>query len=107
MEELFFCNKKETELFGYSEPYELIGKKVSEFVHKDDMCSMLGLAERIRNSEKLVESVVFRGVKKDGKLVWVEAFAACLSFGGDALLSFHRSVSADEKKKVGMIFLGL
>lgn len=97
---IVFCNKKECELFGYSNPSELIGRNVSEFIHRDDLQILLGLADRIKNGEKLVEPVIFRGLRKDGKDVLIEAFAIFIPFEGeDALLSFHRDITAGESEK--------
>ncbi|MCD6237087.1 MAG: PAS domain S-box protein, partial [Thermoplasmata archaeon] len=98
---ILFCNKKEAELFGYTTPSELIGKEVSEFVHVSDLPRMQRLAEQLRGGKTLSHPVIFRGIRNDGREIYIEAFATVFPFEGkkDSLLSFHLDVTERVKRE--------
>ncbi|HHH79758.1 MAG TPA: MEKHLA domain-containing protein, partial [Thermoplasmatales archaeon] len=98
---ILFCNKKEAELFGYTTPSELIGKEVSEFVHVNDLPRMQRLAEQLREGKTLSHPVIFRGIRNDGREIYIEAFATVFPFEGkkDSLLSFHLDVTERVKRE--------
>jgi len=99
-ERIVFCNKKECELFGYNDPADLYGRSFSEFVHREDLPGLRELAARLRNGEIMHHPIIFRGLRADGKEVFVETFATYLSSdeGEDFLLSFHTDVT-DQKER--------
>ena len=94
-----FCNKKESEIFGYEKPSDLIGKSVSDIIHKEDIPRLVKLAKQLRNGEVSPHLTMFRGIRADGKEIYVEALAMPFPYGGedDYLLSFHLDVTAHKK----------
>jgi PAS domain S-box-containing protein len=68
-----FVNRRFLEMFGYTKPEEIIGKKISEVVHPDDLKQVMTY-NRIRESGGDVPSnYEFRGVRKDGTYIDIEA----------------------------------
>ncbi len=94
-----FCNKKESEIFGYEKPSDMYGKTVSDLVHKDDIPRLTKLAKQLRNGEFLPHMTTFRGIRADGKEIYVEALAVPFPLNGknDALLSFHIDITSYKK----------
>jgi len=94
-----FCNKRESEIFGYEKPSDLYGKSVSDLVHKDDVSWLIKFAEELRDGKASPHLVTFRGIHADGKEIYVEGYAIPLLSHGKstAFLSFH--IDATEHKK--------
>jgi PAS domain S-box-containing protein len=78
-ERIVYVNQSYTHLFGYEAPEELIGKHVSSVISSEDTERLLKFGEsRVRG--KLPASVYeFKGKRKDGTLIEVEASVSASS----------------------------
>jgi len=56
---------------GY-QPEEMYGKPITEFVHPDDIVVLKANHAKMLNQNNEVFNIVFRFIKKDGTLIWVE-----------------------------------
>jgi PAS domain S-box-containing protein len=93
-----FCNRKESELFGYEDPSDLCGRSVTEVIHPDDLARLLRLGEQTKLGEAMTSPTTFRGIRCDGSEVVLEGLAIQFPFEGkDAVLSFHTDVT--ERKR--------
>lgn len=89
-----FVNRRFTEMFGYDDPSEIIGKPLSVTVHPDDL-SMVSEFNRLRQEGELVASrYEFKGVKKDGTLRIIEVSAAKSIYLGEPVsLAYLRDIT--------------
>ena len=94
-DKLLFVNRRFLEMFGYTAYREIIGKSVTETVHPDD----LGLIRDINRKRQMGEAVPtryeFKGIKKDGTLIYIEVSAAQTYYQGDLVsLVYLRDITA-------------
>lgn len=96
-----FCNKKESEIFGYEKPSDMYGKNVSDLVHKDDIAWLVNLAEELKSGRASPHPVIFRGIRADGKEIYIEGYAIpFLSYEGSiSILSFHIDITERKKEE--------
>jgi len=99
---LLYVNQKLVELFGYDLPEEIVGNPFSMLVHSDDRERVTGIVLRRQKGEPVSSRYEWKGVGKDGKLIWIEASTTQTTFRGEAVyLAWLRDVSerkvAEEK----------
>ena len=89
-----YVNRKYLEIFGYESAEEIIGRKGFLAVHPDDF-ERLSAYKRNRQMGKEVPSrYEFKGLRKDGAVVFVEASVALITINGrSASLVFLRDVT--------------
>ena len=93
-----YVNRKFLAIFGYDRPEEVIGKSNMLTIHPDDR-EMVSLYN-VRRGRGLDAPTryEFKGVKKDGMVVYIEVSATGTSFRGDrVVLSYLRDVT-DRKR---------
>ncbi|MDQ3134504.1 MAG: PAS domain S-box protein, partial [Acidobacteriota bacterium] len=86
-ERIVYVNQSYTQLFGYEAPEELIGKHVSSVISSEDTERLLRFGKsRVRG--KLPSSVYeFKGKRKDGTLIEVEASVSASSITGHSYIT--------------------
>ncbi len=77
-----FVSASVIEFLGYS-PDELIGKNAYQFVYPSDISYLKGSTKNQTVQGKSINSMVYRMVKKNGDLIWVEAYAKTLVYSED------------------------
>ena len=78
-----FVNSRMAEILGFDQPNDLIGKNFWEVVHPDDR-EMVGDRERLRETTQVdPNQYIFRGMKTDGTLVWLEISGTPASYRGE------------------------
>lgn len=89
-----YVNRKFLEIFGYDSPDEVIGRALSLVVHPDDL-AMVAKHNRGRQRGDLAPSrYEFRGIRKDGRIVYIEISAAGTIYQGiPASLAYFRDVT--------------
>ncbi|MFX1450783.1 MAG: PAS domain S-box protein [Promethearchaeota archaeon] len=94
---IIMCNEKESSLFGYTSPSDLNGRSVNELIHKDDLPILIDLERNIRKGKKMEHPIIFRGIRRDGKELFVEALAISFPFiEEDCILAFNMDVTERE-----------
>ena len=58
-------------LLGY-DAKEIIGRKIKDFIHSEDMDSVNLFKERLNNTSE-IEPIRYRFMKKDGSYIWIES----------------------------------
>jgi two-component system, chemotaxis family, CheB/CheR fusion protein len=86
-EHIVYVNQSYTRLLGYEAPEELIGKHVSSVISSEDTERLLGFGKsRVRGN--LPSSVYeFKGKRKDGTLIEVEASVSASSVTGHSYIT--------------------
>jgi PAS domain S-box-containing protein len=78
---IVYCNQATARMFGCERPEELIGTEALNVVHPDDRHDTLRSGRGLSNgSANLLPE--YRGMKKDGTIIWYEARAAPTTWQG-------------------------
>ncbi len=95
---VLLCNKAECRLFGYDQPEDMIGRPAKDFVHPDDYLELLRMRETVVKGATMMHPLTFRGLHRDGRELFVDAFAVQFPYeGSDATLTFHMDATARMK----------
>ncbi len=89
-----FVNRKFLELFGYSEPKQLLGKPITIVVDPVDHDRVLSTSRARQRGRDMPFIYDFIGIKKTGEQIEIEVAASRIYYNGKpASLSFHRDVT--------------
>ena len=89
-----FVNRKFLEIFGLQNPDEIIGQSAARIVHPDDRDRVREINERRQRKEDVPDRYEFRGVKKNGEIVYVEASVTGTTYQGEPIsLAFIRDIT--------------
>lgn len=90
-----YVNGKFVEIFGYESPSDIIGKPQSLTVHPDDHERVADFTQRRQRGEAIPERYEFKGVKRDGDIVYIEVSATGTTYKGEPVaLVYMRDVTA-------------
>ncbi len=96
-DKIIMCNEKESQLFGYESPSDLTGRSVRDLIHKDDLPILIELERNIRKDKGMDHPLIFRGIRRDGKVIFIEALAINYPFiEEDCILAFNTDVTERE-----------
>jgi len=94
-----FVNQKFLKIFGYDQTEEIVGKPISQLVHPDDQRKVLEFNRRRQRGEEVPSRYEFKGMRKDGKQVFIEVSAAQTTYRGELVsLVFLRDIT--ERKRL-------
>ena len=89
-----YVNRRFVEMFGYDSPEDVVGKPITLIVHPDDRQMVCDVRHRRARGEPVPSRYEFRGIKKDGSLIYIEASAVSLFFRGTQVyLAYLRDVT--------------
>jgi PAS domain S-box-containing protein len=77
-----YVNRRFVEIFGYREPEEMIDQPVLLVVHPDDRDRVLTINQRRQRGESVPLRYEFKGMTKDGQVIYIEVSAARLVYRG-------------------------
>jgi len=77
-----YVNKRFVEIFGYHGREEVIGQSVSHFVHPDDREMVMAINQRRQRGEAVPSRYEYRGLTKDGRVIYIEVSAAIIHYKG-------------------------
>ena len=77
-----YVNRRFVEIFGYDKPEDIIGKPVSLVVHPDDRDRVLAINQRRQRGEPVPSRYEFKGMTKDGRLIYIEVSATSIVYRG-------------------------
>lgn len=86
---VIFCNSHLLEMLGYTRE-EMMGMDISQIVFKDD----LGRAKdryAARAQGKVIPKAIFRDVKKNGEMIWVESIGQRVELDGRPVVLYFTS----------------
>ncbi|HBL24766.1 MAG TPA: hypothetical protein DDZ40_11725 [Deltaproteobacteria bacterium] len=90
-----YVNGKFVEIFGYDSPADIIGKPQSLTVHPDDHDRVADFTQRRQRGEAIPERYEFKGIKRNGDVVYIEVSATGTTYKGDQVaLVYMRDVTA-------------
>jgi two-component system, cell cycle sensor histidine kinase and response regulator CckA len=92
---LLYVNSKFLEVFGYDSPDEVLGRSLEVTVHPDDRERVIGYARSRQLKAPVPSRYEFKGMRKDGMIVFVEASATTTYLAGESVsLAYLRDVTA-------------
>ena len=99
-----YLNQRFAEIFGYESAEEIIGKPLSLNIHPDDLPRATDYALRRQKGESVPSRYELKGIRKDGKLVYIEVSATKTTYIGEAVaLVYLRDITdrrqAEEAKR--------
>ena len=93
-----YVNRRFVEMFGYDRPEDIIGKPVTITVHPDDIPMVTELNSRRRRGLTDVPRYEFKGITRDGKVIYIEVSATSVTYRGEPVtLVYLRDVT--ERKR--------
>jgi PAS domain S-box-containing protein len=75
-----FVNSRFLEMFGYDSPEDLVGQQVFIIVHPDDLEKVMNINRRRHEGQPVPSRYEFKGITKDGRVIFVEVSAASISY---------------------------
>ena len=101
-----YVNKRLVQIFGYDRPEDIIGKPLGIVVHPDDVSMVTGISENRIKGEEVPSNYGFKGIKKNGEIVYIEVSASAMMYRGEtANIVFLRDVTRRrhaENAKIGL-----
>ncbi len=93
-----YANRRLSEMFGYENPADIIGQKVDFLVHPDDKLMVTEINARRKSEEGLPERLEFKGMKKDGTVIYIDDSVAKVTYDNEPIIvSLLRDIT--ERKK--------
>jgi PAS domain S-box-containing protein len=77
-----YVNRRYVEIFGYDRREDVIGKPVTLVVHPDDRDMVMTINRRRQRGEPVPVRYEFRGLTKDGGLIYIEVSATSIVYRG-------------------------
>ena len=94
-----YVNQKFLDIFGYEDVDEVIGKAPFMIVHPDDREMVLEHNRKRQMGEPVPSKYEFRGIKKDGTILYVEVSAAKITYNGKpSSIAYLRDIT--ERKRL-------
>jgi len=89
-----YVNLKFLEIFGYNHFEEIVEKPISITIHPDDRDRVVEMVRGRQTKEGEPSKYEFKGIRKDGSIVYIEVAATKTTYQGEAVsLSYHRDIT--------------
>ncbi len=89
-----YVNQRFCEIFGFDSPDEIIGETHSKTIHPDDLKKVQDINARRQRGEEAPKKYEFKGLRKDGAIVYIEVSATNTTFRGEPVtLAYFRDVT--------------
>jgi PAS domain S-box-containing protein len=89
-----YVNRKFLEIFGYHSLEEVVGKTHYLTVHPDDRQKVVEYNRRRQRDEAVPDRYEFKGVRKDGTPIYIDASVAAITYQGEpASLAYLRDIT--------------
>ncbi len=90
-----YVNKKLAEIFGYKSVQDVMNKNITLTIHPDDRERVLGINHMRQRGEAVADRYEFKGVRKDGTIVYIEVSATPIVYKGESSsLVYLRDITA-------------
>ncbi|MBI4081591.1 MAG: PAS domain S-box protein [Candidatus Lambdaproteobacteria bacterium] len=77
-----FCNQAYAAMLGYARPEEIIGGDASEFVAPEERERLREMREARLRGEDVPTRFTYRGLRRDGRPIWIEALTQVVPWEG-------------------------
>jgi PAS domain S-box-containing protein len=93
-----YVNRRFVEIFDYNHPNEILGKHLSFVVHPDDLSRVSVINRGQQMGEVVPNRYEFKGIKKNGEPVYIEASVTNVIYLGEAVLLAYLRDITDRKR---------
>ncbi|MBU0515679.1 MAG: PAS domain S-box protein [Proteobacteria bacterium] len=93
-----YVNRRLAEMFGFDSPEELIGRTPWDLVHPEDREKLKARGQFRQTEEPASARYVFRGLRRDGEVVWIEIHATHVTHHGRPANMGHLIDVTDEHR---------
>jgi len=101
-----YVNKKFLEIFGYENAEEILGKPISITIHPDDRDRVMEISLKRERGEVVPTCYDFKGVKKNGDIVYIEVSVARVHYLGEIVsLAYLRDITERKRMEQEMFSL--
>lgn len=91
---LQYVNRRYVDIFGYDKPEEIIGQPFYSVVHPEDRKKVITISQQRQRGEPVPSRYEFRGMTKDGRIVYIEVSATSIVYRGALVyLAYLRDIS--------------
>lgn len=102
-----YANQKFLEMFGYDRLDEVIGQPIYPVIHPDERDRVVEMDRRRQSGEPAPSRYEFKGVRKDGTVIYIEVSVAGITYRGKpATLHYLRDITerreAEEQIKTSL-----
>jgi len=89
-----YVNQKFLNMFGYASADDILGDTAHKEVHPDDRHLVVEYAQRRISGEPAPSRYTYKGIKKDGTVIFIEASVASITYHGKAAsLAYLRDIT--------------
>jgi two-component system cell cycle sensor histidine kinase/response regulator CckA len=89
-----FMNRTFLEMFGYDTPEDFIENQIYGSVHPDDREMVMEYNQKRQKGEPIPSRYEFKGIKKDGAIIFVEVSATAIIYHGElCTLAYFRDIT--------------
>jgi two-component system cell cycle sensor histidine kinase/response regulator CckA len=93
-DEHIYVNQTFLDIFGYDKPEEILGTSTYIMAHPDDRAMVIALNRKRQRGEAVPSQYTFKGIKKDGTIVYIDVSAAPIHLKGEPVtLAFLRNIT--------------
>jgi len=109
-ENYIYVNRRLAEMFGYRSADDVVGKSISATIHPDDRKRVISINHRRQRGEKVPDRYEFKGMHRDGSIIFIEVSATPVVYMGEAgSLVYLRDITArkemeDKLRMIARIF---
>jgi len=106
---LAFVNRRYAQVFGFASKDEPVGLPLSGIIHQDDRDRILEVVRKSHRGEHGPIRYEFKGLRKDGSLILVEASEAKIAYRGEpAIVMYLRDITErkraeEERRRLSLI----
>ncbi|MHA1822023.1 MAG: two-component system sensor histidine kinase NtrB [Promethearchaeota archaeon] len=102
---IVYANKNFMDLLGYKEEYNVLGRRIEEFIDQTYLNDVIEFFETLKNNPRPKKNIEIKVIKKSGKLIWAELYIVKLKIihGSDVILCYFRDISAKKKNELMLL----
>jgi PAS domain S-box-containing protein len=89
-----YANRRFLDMFGYDDQAQVVGKPLAALVHPEDLERISNYISRSRKGEAASQVYEFRGIRRDGSIIYLEGSDTGIAFHGrTAAMCFVRDIT--------------
>ncbi len=94
-ENYVYVNKRLSEMFGFKNIDDIVGKSITVAIHPDDRQRVLAINHMRQRGEKVPDRYEFKGIHRNGSIVFIEVSATPVVYMGEpGSLVYFRDITA-------------
>jgi PAS domain S-box-containing protein len=101
---IMYVNQRFMQIFGYRQEQDVINQRISSFIHPDDRQWVEDNYNRRQRGEAAPSRYEFKGIRKDGRVIYIEVSSTKSSFHGRPVnLAYLRDITDRKLAKEALL----